>query len=169
MLISCDAVFFQFVCFLIFLGICFDIYLDHLKSLILISFAWKVLLCQEPRFLPLFSYTFIWFKYLVCTGFLLILHVDLWRTGMHLPIQKQIVCFSNYLDFPKNLLVKACGPYIGLWSLHFFFPVLVCNYIYQRNFILHWKSSLLFGKACFFLRGRFDSIHWISWTPLFII
>ena len=130
--VSCDAVFFQFVCFLIFLGICFDINLVHLKSLILISFAWKVL-CQEPWFLPLFSCTFIWFKYLVCTEFLLILYVDLLRTGIHLPIQKQMVCFSNYLDFPENLLVKACGPYVDLWSLHFFPLFLVCDYIYQRN------------------------------------
>ena len=126
--------------------------------MILISFAWKVVLCQEPRFLPLFSYTFLWFKDLVCTGFLLILHVDLWRTGIRLPIQKQMVCFSNYLDFPKNLLVKACGPYIGLRPLHFFFPVLVCDYIYQRNFLLHWKLSLWFRKAWvffFFFEGTF--------------
>ena len=44
-----------------------------------------------------------------------------------------------------------------MWSLYrsltltfFFFPVLVCDYIYQRNFLLHWKLSLWFRKAWFF-------------------
>lgn len=171
--VSYGAVFFQFVCFLVFLGICFDIQnFVHLKALILIYFAWKVLPYQEPWFLCLLSYTFYGGGILsressVVTGFLLTMHADLWRTDIQLPIQKHMVCFSNYLSFPLNLLVKTWVLYIDLWTLHFFSCFSLIKF-FSGIFYYIKKLFLLFRKLFFFFLASFTSIHWISWTLLFL-